>query len=232
MPEKLDLTADILIVSFLARKELAMTLSTLALWTRPGYRITIYNNESKNYPLTWIWNRFFEQSKRDVVVLLNPDVLVAPGWLDVMLEAFANDPSCGAAMPLTNHIPHERIFQVPRPSGEWLERASGMVEHLKSSFKERLYYTEDSRMMAGHCLAIPRTAWQKASGFDENVEFYDNDVYMMERLKRAGFKLAICLHSAVGHMWGCSTREARAAGRFEGPNIFSRPSPGQDFSTA
>src|SRR2546426_11496811 len=139
---------DVLVVAYHARERLADTLSSLALWSQPGYRLVVYDNSSKNYPLTWIWNRFFEQSNRPFVALCNPDIIVGPGW-DVeaisCLEAIGH---CAAVSPLTNSIFHKTIADIPEPGGDWRDKIPLITSNVRERFgASRFITTDDSRMV-------------------------------------------------------------------------------------
>ena len=74
------MTIDILVVAYCGWHALGETLASIARYSEPGYRLTVFENSVRNYPLTWIWNRFIEESGRGVIALVNPDVIVGPGW--------------------------------------------------------------------------------------------------------------------------------------------------------
>ena len=48
-------------------------------------------------------NRGAAAARSEVLIVLNSDTVVTPGWLDGLAEALLMDPSLGAITPSTNH---------------------------------------------------------------------------------------------------------------------------------
>ncbi|MCU0255393.1 MAG: hypothetical protein MUF60_01500 [Vicinamibacterales bacterium] len=210
------MTVDVLVVAYCGWRALADTLASLALWSEPGYRLTVFENSARNYPLTWVWNRFIERSARDVIALCNPDILVGPGWDTEAIACFDEHPGCAAVSPLSNTTPHREALSSPVPETMTLDD----VEPLAATLREgpaarRFHLTRDERMAPAHCVLIRRTAWRRVAGFDERLPFGGNDYDFNRRLVAAGMTLAVATRAFSFHRWGVSTNDAVRLGQFD-----------------
>jgi hypothetical protein len=206
---------DILIVAYCAWEALADTLTSIAVWSDPGYKLTIYENSVKNYPLTWLWNRFIEQSRRELIALCNPDIIVGPGWDTEAIACLAQYSNCGAVSPISNTDPHREVLPRVIPDSVTLEDVESLTARLKASIADpRFYLTRDHRMTPAHCVIFRRDAWARINGFDERISFEGNDYNFNGRLVDAGMDLAISTHAFSFHKWRESTRDAIRLGQF------------------
>lgn len=206
---------DVLVVAFCGWTALADTLGSLARWSDPGYRLTVFENSVKNYALTGLWNRFIEQSRRDVIALCNPDILVGPGWDTEALACFARHPSCAVVSPISNTAPHRERFGAVVPDVLEPGDVEVLSAHLASATRERVHLTGDERMAPGHCVLLRREAWQRVGGFDERIPFGGNDYDFNRRVVAAGMTLGITTRAFSFHRWGVSTGDARRLGQFD-----------------
>lgn len=218
---------DIFIVGFKAEKELATALASIALWSKPGYRLTLHDNSVVNYSLTWLWNRFIEQSPREAIALVNPDVIVGPGWDSEAMDLLQAHPSCAAAMPLTNQGSHASYYQMPDVREAWMDQMLVVTGELKRKLPQRFILSKDRTMVSGHCMIVRKAAWKQLGGFGEQWPFANNDFDFNDRALARGMDLGVCLNSAVFHQWGSSTRDAKASGVVG----FNTVPPGTNFST-
>ncbi len=206
---------DIIIVAYHGKAALADTLASIALHSRVGYRLTVVENGEKNYPLGWIWNQFIAQSRRDLIAVLNPDIIVGPGW-DTEAEAcLLQHPECGVASPLTNHPPQQEILPPLIPHSLSLGDVAATTDLIRTRFAERRFvFTKDQRMTPHHCVLFRRDSWSRIQGYNERVPFGGNDYNFNERIVRAGMQLAICTHAFSFHRGRVSTGDAIKLGTF------------------
>lgn len=116
-----------------------------------------------------------------LLVILNSDAFVGPGWLDELLAPFA-DPDVVAVGPMgTNVSGHQGVpgyaqdigqFGVPTPAtvATYTLPYRGKVNGPTSPYR--------ARRLVGFCLAVRRSAWDEVGGFDERFEnaFCDDDL--------------------------------------------------------
>lgn len=222
------MSIDILVVAFHAKTELTQALCSLALWSSPGYRLTVYDNAPINYSLTWLWNRFIERSKRDVIALVNADVIVSPGWDTEALALFEEYEDCPIAMPVSNYVFHSALANIPSPDETWPESVPKLVDHLKEN-QSRFHLSGDHAFVSGHCMLVRRWIWERLGGFNENFPFLNNDWEFNQRVIAANLKLGVCLHAAALHWGSSSTKDAEKKGLFKHGQQFVTPPKGVTF---
>ncbi|MBN9632765.1 MAG: glycosyltransferase family 2 protein [Actinobacteria bacterium] len=106
-------------------------------------------------------NRLIDGSESDLLLVLNPDGIVAPGTIDALARAVVGDVAAADAR------------QIP-------------VEHPKE-FDEG---TGEQSWASGACLLTTRAAFEQIGGFDHETFFmYCDDVDYSWRLKLAGYRV-------------------------------------------
>ena len=161
-------------------------------------------------------NQGAELASSEVIVVLNPDVSAAPGALDRLAAAVAQE-GVGAAggVLLGSSGRPQRGFQFRR----FPTRGAMLAEVLLLNRvwpgnpwnrRYRCLAVDDSRPQfvdqpAGACLAVRREAWEAIGGFDES--FYPvwfEDVDFCRRLANRGWKIAYCPDARFTHAGGHS----------------------------
>lgn len=209
---------DILIVAYRAREYLAQCLQTIALYTAEGYRLTVYDNRPKNYPLTWIWNRFIEDTRREYVALVNPDVLVGPGWDTEAMACLAENPSCSSVSPITNWYAHQEVLPRWVPDSVSIPEIPFVHKQLQASASPfpRFFLKKSRAIASGHCLITRKSTWATLGGFDDKRHpFVDSDEEFHDRAMAAGMIQGVCTRAFVFHYGNRSVKEAQALGELE-----------------
>lgn len=232
-----SLELDILVVAYRARQELIQTIASIALFSAPGYRLTTYENSVKNYPLTWIWNRFTEQSRRPYIALCNADIIVGPAWDSECLSVLKKDSSVGMVQPLANYGRHNEALKMPVsvfPGSMDLEMAPEVMKHLQSlTSVDELALGSNHDLILGHCFIFPRSAWVDLGGFNEKIPYGGNEYDFSRRLVQRGSRLAVTRKSFAYHLWNRSARDAIANGEWDAQRHqpkFSVPPDNKGFS--
>jgi GT2 family glycosyltransferase len=117
-------------------------------------------------------NRLAEGAQTDFTLIMNPDVLMAPTCLDVLLRAFQN-PSCGLAEGRQLPIEHPKDYAPETGETSWASTA---------------------------CALIPTSVMKALNGFDSKSFFlYCDDVDFSWRVRLSGLKVIFCPTAAVFH---------------------------------
>lgn len=151
-----------------------LTDETLAsLRARYGAFLTIdYVFFNKNCGSAGGWNRLAEQSIAKYLLLLNPDVVVSPRLIEIMIPEF-KDPHVGIVEAKQLPIEHPKDYDVHTGETSWAAMA---------------------------CVMIPNFLFQKVGGFDSSTFFlYCDDVDLSWRIRMNGYKIIFQPAACVFH---------------------------------
>ena len=143
-------------------------------------------------------------ARNDVIVFLNNDTVVSPGWLEALLAPFG-DALVGASGPRSNAVSGPQLCTgatyAVAPSAEYLAFVDAWAGRAQGALSE-------CARLVGFCLAVRRTAFDEVEGFDERYGiggFEDDD--LCRKLTSLGWKLVIA-HEAFVHHEAHATFEA------------------------
>ena len=124
-------------------------------------------------------NQGARAARGELLVFLNPDVIVTPGWLAILARRPAEYPDAAIICPTTLY-PDEppRAWSVP---------------------------VEEMAAVPGCALAMPRAAWEALGGFDERIFLYWEDTELCWRAWLLGWRVLADLDAYVYHERGGST---------------------------
>jgi GT2 family glycosyltransferase len=150
------------------------------------------------------WNT----SRAPFVLFLNPDTVVPPGSLDLLLEEMKRNPGVGASGPLL-------VRDGDRPQVSFGGRVSFFRELLQRSllnpyYKRRLKSLRRPRevtWVSGACLLARREAIEQAGGFDERFFLYFEDIDLCLRIAAQGWKILFLPQVSVFHEGGAAARQ-------------------------
>lgn len=131
----------------------------------------------------------------EVLVILNSDTIVTPGWMDGLYLALASDPSLGAITPYTNHAGDVAQMDF-RTVDLSLSRALALVAAKPNPPGIRFV----PQRITFFCVAIRRAVWLELGGLDESYRVGNfEDDHLCLRLRVAGFRLGVAEHLFVYH---------------------------------
>lgn len=138
-------------------------------------------------------------ARGDVLVFLNNDTVVRPGWLDGLVTALDRDPTCGLVGPVTNSCGNEAELGTSYSDLDAMERfASDYCLRHRGEQAEL-------RMLTLFCAAMPAALFRRVGGLDEGYGagmFEDDDLGMA--VQRAGKRLVLLRDVFVHHYGGAA----------------------------
>jgi GT2 family glycosyltransferase len=152
-------------------------------------------------------NQGLAASRGEVLVVLNNDTLVPPGWLE-RLEHHLQDLAVGLVGPTTNEAGNEAELETPyRTYGE-------MLEFAKKQAIEADRRLADVPVATMFCAALRRDVLEAVGPLDERFEvgLFEDDDYSA-RVKAAGYRVALAEDAFVHHFGEASFGELYANGR-------------------
>jgi len=153
------------------------------------------------------------------VMVANPDLVLAPGSIDALLEAAGRHPDGGAFGPLLTDVDG-----VLYPSARQLPSVGAGIGHAvfgwwwptnpwtRSYRQDAAEPTERvAGWLSGSCLLLRRKAFAGVDGFDPGFFMYFEDVDLGDRLAQAGWSSIYCPAARAVHLGGRTTEREPVA---------------------
>lgn len=165
-----------------------------AAWAKEELNIHVIEN-SYNAGFSKGCNQGAAAASGELILLLNNDTLVTPGWLDGLKRGLFSDSTVGAVGPVTNSAYYWTQIPSHYTTLEELDQFSESVRQSGGGtpLEERL-------KLIGFCMLLRREAFEEAGGMDERFgigNFEDDDLSL--RLRLLGYKLLLCKDTFIHH---------------------------------
>ncbi len=171
----------------------------------------VYIDQGHNYGLARSFNAGLAVAKGKYLLSLDNDTRVLPGALQLLIDHLAANPQVGAAgsQLLNPDMTPQRTFRLkPSALNAIFGRRSLVTRLWPSNPVSRRYLMTDMEhseepfevdWVSTAALMIPRTAYEKAGGLDEDFFVYWVDAEWCDRIKKSGFSISAVPASKVIH---------------------------------
>lgn len=158
-------------------------------------QISIWPNEG-NFGFPKGCNEGIRVARGDIIVLLNIDTIVQPGWLESLVKTIVDDESVGAAGSKLLFFDGETL----QFAGGVME-ANGLTKHIGHGECDEGQHDQprECDYLTGASLAIRRDLLDKLGGLDEGFPLYFEDLDLSMRIHQRGYKTVYCPDSVVWH---------------------------------
>jgi len=159
----------------------------------------ILNGENLGFSMAS--NTGMKASSGEWIVLLNPDTVVRPGWIET-LRALLQDPTVGAVGPVTDNVAGDQYIEkhLEPTDGKWLtsDQLAARVKELHSG------ESMETKLLIGFCLMFRRETLNEFGLLDESLFLGGEDLEFSLRLRSQGLKLLVARDVFVHHTGGAS----------------------------
>ncbi|MBC7604164.1 MAG: glycosyltransferase, partial [Ramlibacter sp.] len=175
--------------------------------TRPWVKLVL---SAKNTGFAAGNNLGLEVATGELLIMLNNDTEVSPGWVQGLRRHFDRDARLGMVGPVTDNIGNEAMISVGYTDRADMPAwaASRAVQHAGEQMQ--------SRVLAFFCVAMRRAVYTEVGGLDEafGIGFFEDDDYC-NRARQAGWHLAIAEDVFVHHHLSASFDKLKSSTRQE-----------------
>jgi len=144
----------------------------------------------------------------ELLVILNNDTYVTPGWVRTLCAHLRRDPALGLVGPVTNNIGNEAKIAIAYEDMPGMISAAGMKTRAHCGVRTPI------RTAAFFCVAMRREVFEAIGGLDEafGLGFFEDDDYC-RRVERAGWSIALAEDVFVHHHLSASFDALKAETR-------------------
>jgi len=201
-------TLSVVILNWNGRAWMEACLTALATQQPPPDRVLLVDNDSSDGSVPFVREQFpwvtirenggnlgfaagnnaaLREDTTEVVVLLNPDVILAPGALAALADALATDPRIGVA--------GAKLWY---PDGKTLQHAGGFITHPQAlpghygighPDAGDHEVPRDVEYVIGAATAFRRSMLDEIGLLDESYFLYFEDADLCARARRAGYRV-------------------------------------------
>ena len=138
-----------------------------------------------------------QAARSEFLLVVNPDVIVAPGAIAALLDAARRYPDAGLLAPQIVE-PNGRVFFQPRSlSAPYLTNPSGKLALPDGEACAPFF--------SGACFLVRRELFLRLGGFDENIFLFYEDDDLCRRIAQSGSSLVYVPQARVRHGRGRSS---------------------------
>ena len=164
---------------------------------------------SQNHGFAGGYNRAVGLVPEEIVVLLNSDVEVAPGWLEPLVALLDEEPGIAAVQPKILAYTNRNHFEYAGACGGFIDSLGfpfcrGRI--LNVTEEDRGQYDEVREVFwcSGAALCIRRESYLQAGGLDERFFAHMEEIDLCWRIRNRGYALKVQPASVVYHLGGGS----------------------------
>ena len=177
----------------------------------PGVRLIALE---ENFGFTGGYNRALAQVDAEYFLLINSDILVAPGWLEPLVSYMDSHPGCGVCGPKLHALVHGADGYEKLSRFEYAGAAGGRLDFFGYPFcrgrvlqlteEDEGQYDSPSGLLwvSGACLLTRASLWRDLGGLDERFFAHMEEIDYCWRAQLRGWQVAVVPQSVVWHLGG------------------------------
>jgi len=176
-------------------------------FTRKNFPEVKIVQNPKNYMFAKGNNEGFRYAQGEIICLINNDVVVDPGFIEPVVEAFQKDSQLGACQPKILEMDHPDKFEYAGAAGGFIDRFGypflrGRI--FKTLEKDHGQYDDDIYLFwaSGACLFLRKSILKEAGNLDEDFTLHMEEIDLCWRFHLLNWKIKFISHSRIYHKGG------------------------------
>lgn len=205
---------SIIIVKYRSKKYLPGCLTSIG--KDPRWEVIIVDNDGRNIGFGSACNQGAKKAKGKYLFFLNPDTIVQPKSVELLIVFLKKHRDVGIVAPLLldknrkpykfqgtgEMTPRSAIFALSFLNKLWPNNPVSKKYWLADWNKKR---AKEVAVIPGSALMIRKDVFEKVGGFDENFFLYFEESDLCKRVRKAGWRVFFEPEAKVVHFWGAST---------------------------
>lgn len=153
--------------------------------------------QEQNHGFSRGCNIGIEATRKEFVILLNPDTEVFGDWISRLTAHFSYFEKTGAVGPLSNYcLATQNIVTYVHNYEEFDWTADRLFAVLHQTFSKR---SVPVKLLIGFCMALRRELIDRWGGLDEDIFLGNDDLELSWRLREKGCLLRVALDVFINH---------------------------------
>jgi GT2 family glycosyltransferase len=135
----------------------------------------------------------------DYILLLNNDTIVAPDFLNVMVEVMEQDPTIGVTGPMIYYHSNPEMIWTAGGTIDWKHGTTSMIGLNQLDMSQFGLSPTHVDFVTGCALLARREVWEKVGMLDDKFFMYYEETEWCVRATRAGYKIALVPMAMIWH---------------------------------
>ncbi|MDX9747098.1 MAG: glycosyltransferase family 2 protein [Paludibacter sp.] len=161
----------------------------------------------KNYGFAGGYNKAIEQIDSEVIVLLNSDVEVSPGWLEPLLQQLNDHTDVVACQPKIRAFHQREQFEHAGAAGGFIDILGypfcrGRILSCTETDVAQYDTVRDIFWATGACMVVRTAVYRSCGGLDDDFFAHMEEIDLCWRMQSRGYRITAVPASVVYHVGG------------------------------
>lgn len=176
----------------------------------PDIRLIVLD---RNYGFAEGYDRALEQVEAEYYVLLNSDVEVTPGWVDVLSDFMDSNPDVAACQPKLLDYKNKALFEYAGGAGGYMDSygymfCRGRVFDVIEEDRGQYDTVADLFWATGACLMVRSSDFWGAGALDPDFFAHQEEIDLCWRLRSRNRRIVCVPASKVYHVGGATLNKS------------------------
>jgi GT2 family glycosyltransferase len=161
----------------------------------------------RNHGFAGGYNLALNQIDARYFVLLNSDIEVTEGWLNLLVSFMEKNPDVASCQPKIKSYHHKDHFEHAGAAGGFIDKygypfCRGRILNIIEKDTGQYDSVIDVFWSSGACMIVRADAWKKCGGFDSSFFAHMEEIDLCWRFWKAGYRVSYIPNSVIYHVGG------------------------------